>query len=35
MNKTPLHYAHKNNSKGTEQILISNGADINIKDIRF
>ena len=32
--KTPLHYAAKNNNKEILEILISNCADINKKDIK-
>ena len=32
-NKTPLHWAAKNNSKEIGELLISKGADINAKDI--
>ena len=35
MNKTPLHYAAKSNSKEKLELLISNGANTNIKDIHF
>ena len=35
INKTPLHYAAENNSKEIGEILISNGADINAKDIIY
>jgi len=33
MNWTPLHYAAQSNSKDIGELLISKGADINIKDI--
>ena len=32
-NKTPLHYALEKNLKDISKILISKGADVNIKDI--
>ena len=34
-NRTPLHYAAKNNSKEIGEILISKGADINAKNIIY
>ena len=34
-NWTPLHSAAMNNSKEIGEILISNGADINSKDIKY
>ena len=34
-NKTPLHYAAKNNSKEIGELLISKGADIKAKDIIY
>ena len=33
MNRTPLHYAAKNDSKKVGKLLISKGADINAKDL--
>ena len=35
MNKTPLHIAAEKNSKEIGETLISNGADINAKDIIY
>ena len=35
MNNTPLHIAAENNSKEIGEILISEGADINAKDIFY
>ena len=32
-NQRPLHYAAENNSKEIGELLISNGADINAKDV--
>ena len=34
-NDTPLHYASKNNLKEMIELLISKGADINVKDIIY
>ena len=34
-NKTPLHYAAKNNSKEIGKLLISKGANINAIDIIY
>ena len=34
-NKTPLHYAIKNDSKEMLELLISKGADVNAIDIIF
>ena len=35
LNRTPLHYAIKNNSKEILEVLISKGADVNEKDIIY
>ena len=35
MNNTPLHIASEKNSKEIGEILISKGADINVKDIIY
>ena len=34
-NKTPLHIAAENNSKEIAELLILEGADINIKDLFY
>ena len=34
-NKTPLHYAAKKDSIKIGELLLSKGADINIKDIIY
>ena len=35
MNRTPLHIAAEYNSKEIGEILISKGADINVKNIIY
>ena len=35
MNKTPLHYAAYYNSKEMGELLISNGADMDARDIIY
>ena len=33
--KTPLHYAAENGHKECIEILIQNGADVNLKEVRI